>query len=366
MTTELQRGGSRAPEAGGLAQPRPVRDRQGDHPGDEARGHRGPAGNRSQPAQDAVRIDAGRVHGEAEDRDRYEQADPAALGERLERHIHLPEDRQLPATHQDRVAAVSHQRVHDGHQDKQGNRKSQRRRDGALRAGSDARERDRDSGRGQDQRAGEDESDPYERAEIGDRGGRRGKMQRASAGPVGERGPHRTGTPMGPPPSAATAKWLLRSSPSSPAAARTPARSVPVTTQVGGPSAGRNAATRPAPRPSEPAGSPRSLRRVSSGRRTPAKLANTPLSLGGSSSRPASGFDRIRNQTPTKTAMAPSDRSLGPAPASEICAETRSHTDAAARQRRLAPPPSPSNPCANGSGHEPTTAGTRLAAGPSR
>jgi hypothetical protein len=140
-----------------------------------------------QQPQDAIRVDAGGVHGEREHHDDDPKGQHPALGEGLGRDVELADNRQLPAPYQHGLAALGGDPVHSDDQEGQPRSPASGCRERPAGAGGGANDRHPGAGAGEHDRIREQEGDHDERAQEGARRGRPGVPQRPRAANVCER-----------------------------------------------------------------------------------------------------------------------------------------------------------------------------------
>ena len=185
------RGGAGASQLRRVAQADRVGRGDRDQAGDEDGGEGRATGERPQRAQHPVGIDAGRIDGEGDHHRGRAQAERQAGDECLGGDVDLAEQRPLAEAGEDRLAAPHHQRVDDDHQQRQRHAHPQRGANGVASAREQAGEDRGGEDRGEHEGARVDEGDGDKRAEVGDGGPRRRRLERARPRRVGKRRSHR-------------------------------------------------------------------------------------------------------------------------------------------------------------------------------
>ena len=138
-------------------------------------------GERPQRAQHPVGVDAGRVDGEGDHHDHGAQAEHRALGDRLGGDVDVAQHGPVPSRGEDRLAAVADQGVDDEIRSASARPIAARPARRGRRRRHSRRATVADPGGDQHERARVDEGDHGQRAEVGDRGARRCRLQRAAA-----------------------------------------------------------------------------------------------------------------------------------------------------------------------------------------
>src|SRR6185437_9737177 len=228
---------------------------------------------------------------------------------------------------------------------------------------------DRHHDRSQRHRAGEQQRRARERHAISTSGACPGGVQRAGPAPVAHCAPRSgTGRPVWP--CTASAKWFARRlGVRAAAAAETPAASAPVTSQVGDDDPCAVAATSPAPAPSVRTTWPWGSRSASEWPSSPLNRAYTPLADGPCAIRMPANVPCSSLHVPTRTASesvpdpVPSNCVAAGTPAALSSAATCLHaSDTSGAHSSVVGSRRPLLPCTNGSGNDPTTAGTESVA----
>jgi hypothetical protein len=168
-----------------------VGGRERHHAGDQGRGQSRVARQRAHESQDPVGIDAGGVHGEGREDDDYPQRQHPALRKRLRADVDPPEHGDLAAAQKDRVSALGREPVDHDHEDAKREPPPKGGGERAARAGREPGDADGRARAEEDQRARAGERDHRERAEVERCGERADPAERARAGRVCDRRPHR-------------------------------------------------------------------------------------------------------------------------------------------------------------------------------
>ena len=163
--------------------PRVAREHR-NHAGRQRRSERGPERQPAEGAQQLVRVDRRGVQREARDHDQRAQPEDAAVGDRLERHVDLPQRRQLAEPRDHRQPVAHHEGV--DRRDQQRERQPPQQRachhiaDPRPRRGAEHRDQQRPEQQRMLERQGHaGEHDAEQRADTGAR-----RVQRAVAAPV--------------------------------------------------------------------------------------------------------------------------------------------------------------------------------------